>query len=33
MVKRILNKHVYPPALKEDAVKAARTQAELLCAE
>jgi type I restriction enzyme, R subunit len=33
MVKRILNKHGYPPDLQEDAVKTVLAQAELLCAE
>ena len=33
MVKRILNKHGYPPDLQEDAVKTVLMQAELLCAE
>lgn len=33
MVKRILNKHGYPPDLQDDAVKTVLMQAELLCAE
>jgi type I restriction enzyme R subunit len=33
MVKRILNKHGYPPDLQEDAVKTVLAQAELLCAD
>jgi len=33
MVKRILNKHGYPPDLQEDAVRTVLAQAELLCAE
>jgi len=33
MVKRILNKHAYPPDLQEEAVKTVLMQAELLCAE
>jgi type I restriction enzyme R subunit len=33
MVKRILNKHGYPPDLQEEAVKTVLQQAELLCAE
>ena len=33
MVKRILNKHGYPPDLQEGAVKTVLAQAELLCAE
>jgi type I restriction enzyme R subunit len=33
MVRRIFNKHGYPPDLQEDALKTALTQAELLCAE
>jgi type I restriction enzyme R subunit len=33
MVKRILNKHGYPPDLQEEAVKSVLAQAELLCAE
>lgn len=33
MVKRILNKHGYPPGLQEEAVKTVLQQAELLCAE
>ncbi len=33
MVKRILNKHGYPPDLQEEAVKTALAQAESLCAE
>ena len=33
MVKRILNKHGYPPDLQEEAVKTVLMQAELLCAE
>ncbi len=33
MVKRILNKHGYPPDLQEEAVKIVLAQAELLCAE
>ena len=33
MVKRILNRHGYPPDLQEDAVKTVLSQAELLCAE
>ena len=33
MVKRILNRHVYPLDLQEDAVKTVLAQAELLCAE
>ena len=33
MVKRILNKHGYPPDLHEEAVKTVLAQAELLCAE
>lgn len=33
MVKRILNKHGYPPDLQEQAVKTVLMQAELLCAE
>ncbi len=33
MVKRILNRHGYPPDLQEDAVKTVLAQAELLCAE
>lgn len=32
-VKRILNKHGYPPDLQEEAVKTVLQQAELLCAE
>jgi type I site-specific restriction-modification system R (restriction) subunit len=33
MVKRILNKHGYPPDLQEEAVTTVLAQAELLCAE
>lgn len=33
MVKRILNKHGFPPDLQEDAVKTVLQQAELLCAD
>ena len=33
MVKRILNKHGYPPDLQEEAVKTVLRQAELLCSE
>ena len=33
MVKRILNKHGYPPDLQEEAVKTVLAQAELLCAQ
>jgi type I restriction enzyme, R subunit len=33
MVKRILNRHGYPPDLQEEAVKTVLAQAELLCAE
>ena len=33
MVKRILNKHGYPPDLQEEAVKTVLAQAELLCAD
>ncbi|MFT5028640.1 MAG: type I restriction enzyme R subunit [Candidatus Binatia bacterium] len=33
MVKRILNKHGYPPDLQADAVKIVLQQAELLCAD
>jgi type I restriction enzyme R subunit len=33
MVKRILNKHGYPPDLQEEAVRTVLAQAELLCAE
>jgi type I restriction enzyme R subunit len=33
MVKRILNKHGYPPDLQEEAVKTVLMQAELLCAD
>lgn len=33
MVKRILNRHGYPPDLQEEAVKTVLKQAELLCAE
>ncbi len=33
IVKRILNKHGYPPDLQEEAVKTVLAQAELLCAE
>lgn len=33
MVKRILNKHGYPPDLQEEAVKTVLLQAELLCGE
>jgi type I restriction enzyme R subunit len=33
MVRRILNKHGYPPDLQEEAVKTVLAQAELLCAE
>ena len=33
MVKRILNKHGYPPDLQEEAVKTVLRQAELMCAE
>lgn len=33
MVKRILNKHGYPPDLQEEAVKIVLQQAELLCAD
>ncbi len=33
MVRRILNKHGYPPDLQEAAVKTVLAQAELLCAE
>ncbi|MCC6880688.1 MAG: DUF3387 domain-containing protein [Verrucomicrobiales bacterium] len=33
MVKRILNRHGYPPDLQEEAVKTVLMQAELLCAE
>jgi type I restriction enzyme R subunit len=33
MVKRILNKHGYPPDLQEEAVKTVLQQAELLCAD
>ena len=33
MVKRILNKHGYPPDLQEEAVRTVLRQAELLCAD
>ena len=33
LVKRILNKHGYPPDLQEEAVKTVLMQAELLCAD
>jgi type I restriction enzyme R subunit len=33
MVKRILNKHGYPPDLQDEAVKTVLRQAELLCAD
>ena len=33
MVRRILNKHGYPPDLRADAVKLVLEQAEALCAE
>jgi type I restriction enzyme R subunit len=33
MVKRILNKHGYPPDLQEEAVRTVLQQAELLCAD
>ena len=33
IVKRILNKHCYPPDLQDEAVKTVLQQAELLCAE
>jgi type I restriction enzyme R subunit len=33
MVKRILDKHGYPPDLQEEAVKTVLAQAELLCAQ
>ncbi|MBL8854413.1 MAG: HsdR family type I site-specific deoxyribonuclease, partial [Planctomycetaceae bacterium] len=33
MVKRILNRHGYPPDLQEEAVRTVLMQAELLCAE
>ena len=33
MVKRILNRHGYPPDLQEEAVKTVLAQAELLCAK
>jgi type I restriction enzyme, R subunit len=33
MVKRILNRHGYPPDLQDDAVKTVLQQAELLCAD
>ena len=33
MVKRILNKHGYPPDLQEEAVKTVLAQAEILCAD
>ena len=33
MVKRILNKHGYPPDLQDEAVRTVLMQAELLCAE
>ena len=33
LVKRILNKHGYPPDLQEEAVKTVLMHAELLCAE
>ena len=33
MVKRILNRHGYPPDLQEEAVKTVLAQAELLCAD
>ncbi len=33
MVKRILNKHGYPPDLQDEAVKTVLAQAELLCGE
>ena len=33
MVRRILNKHGYPPDLQEEAVKTVLAQAELLCTE
>lgn len=33
LVKRILNRHGYPPDLQEEAVKTVLQQAELLCAE
>jgi type I restriction enzyme R subunit len=33
MVKRILNKHGYPPDLQEEAAKTVLAQAESLCAE
>ncbi len=33
MVKRILNKHGYPPDLQDEAVKTVLKQAELLCAD
>ena len=33
MVKRILNRHGYPPDMQEEAVRTVLKQAELLCAE
>jgi type I restriction enzyme R subunit len=33
MVRRILNKHGYPPDLREEATKLVLEQAQLLCAE
>lgn len=33
LVKRILNRHGYPPDLQEEAVKTVLRQTELLCAE
>ncbi len=33
MVKRILNKHGYPPDLQDEAVRTVLQQAELLCAD
>ena len=33
MVKRILNKHGYPPDLQAEAVKTVLAQAALFCAE
>ena len=33
MLKRILNKYVYPPDLQEEAVRTVLQEAELLCAD
>ena len=33
MVKRILEKHGYPPGLQEEATKTVQQQAELLCTD